>query len=70
MNKNAKDLDLKQSSFGNPHGLPDFRNTSTPYDLALLIAACLELPLFCKIISTQVYKLWVENEGGKKELIW
>ena len=41
MNKYAKDLELKSSNFANSHGLPNFRNTSTPYDQALLIAACL-----------------------------
>jgi D-alanyl-D-alanine carboxypeptidase (penicillin-binding protein 5/6) len=70
MNKYAKEIDLKQSSFGNPHGLPDFRNASTPYDLAILISNCMNIPLFCKVVNTKLYKLWVQNEGGKKEFIW
>jgi D-alanyl-D-alanine carboxypeptidase len=41
MNRNAKSLEMKQSFFGNPHGLPNYRNTSNPYDLSLLIAKCL-----------------------------
>lgn len=37
MNKYAKRLGLKQSIFANPHGLPNNRNSSNPYDIALLI---------------------------------
>ena len=52
MNKYAKELELKQSNFANPHGLPNYRNTSTPYDQAILISSCLEIPFFCKVVNT------------------
>lgn len=61
---------MKQSFFGNPHGLPNYRNTSNPYDLSLLIAQCLQIPLFCKIVATVSYNIWITNEGVKKEVIW
>jgi D-alanyl-D-alanine carboxypeptidase len=57
---------MRQSYFGNPHGLPNFRNTSNPYDLSLLIAACLDIPLFLKIVSTVQYSIWITNDGVRK----
>jgi serine-type D-Ala-D-Ala carboxypeptidase (penicillin-binding protein 5/6) len=70
MNANAKSLEMKQSCFGNPHGLPNFRNSSNPYDLALLIAKCLAIPLFRKVVATQQYSAWITNEGVRKEVLW
>lgn len=70
MNANAKSLEMRQSCFGNPHGLPNFRNSSNPYDLALLIAKCLAIPLFLKVVGTQKYSAWITNEGVKKEILW
>jgi D-alanyl-D-alanine carboxypeptidase len=70
MNKNAKELQMKASFFGNPHGLPNFRNTSNPYDVALLIAKCLKNPLFCKIVKTQSINFWITNCEVKKEVVW
>ena len=66
MNKYAKEIELKNSNFANPHGLPNFRNTSTPYDVALLTAECLKIPLFQKITNTEVKRFWIKNSGGKK----
>jgi D-alanyl-D-alanine carboxypeptidase len=70
MNANAKSLEMRHSCFGNPHGLPNFRNSSNPYDLALLIAKCLAIPLFLKVVGTQKYSAWITNEGVKKEILW
>jgi D-alanyl-D-alanine carboxypeptidase (penicillin-binding protein 5/6) len=73
MNKYAKLLGLKSSSFGNPHGLPNYRNTSNPYDLSLLIAQCMKISLFCRIVGTQLYKLTISNESGltgRREVVW
>lgn len=61
---------MKQSCFGNPHGLPNFRNNSNPYDLSLLIAKCLAIPYFLKVVGTQKYSAWITNEGVKKEVLW
>lgn len=61
---------MRQSSFGNPHGLPTFKNTSNPYDLSLLISACLNMPLFRTVVSTKTYNIWIKNDGASKEVIW
>jgi D-alanyl-D-alanine carboxypeptidase len=66
MNKQAKKIGMTLSSFGNPHGLPNYRNSSNPYDLALLISVCLKIPLFCKIVATQSISIWVTSLGNKK----
>lgn len=70
MNTNAKELEMKLSTFGNPHGLPHFRNSSNPYQLALLVAKCMEIPLFVKIVATQNYSAWISNSGVPKEVKW
>lgn len=61
---------MRQSTFGNPHGLPNFKTASNPYDVALLIARCLQIPLFSQIVSTASFSTWISNEGVKKEVIW
>lgn len=61
MNKYAKNLNLKQSLFGNPHGLPNYKNSSNPYDLAILIGHCLKIPIFVKIITTKSLNVWITN---------
>jgi len=66
MNRYVKSMGLKQSVFGNPHGLPNYKNTSNPFDLAILISQCLKIPLFCKIVSTQTYSIWITNDKIKK----
>lgn len=37
MNKEAKKIGLRNSIFVNPHGLPNCRGSSNPYDIAILI---------------------------------
>jgi D-alanyl-D-alanine carboxypeptidase len=61
---------MKQSTFNNPHGLPNLKNISNPYDVSLLISHCLKIEIFKKIISTKVYSIWVMNMGIKREVIW
>jgi D-alanyl-D-alanine carboxypeptidase (penicillin-binding protein 5/6) len=41
MNKITGEIGMKNSSFGNPHGLPHPQNGSTAEDMALLIAKSL-----------------------------
>lgn len=59
MNKKAKELGMKNTTFKNPTGLDDDENAmnySTAYDMALLYQYAYSLPEFKKITSTKYYK--------------
>ena len=66
MNREAKKLGLMNSSFDNPHGLPNYKNTSNPFDMAILVSACMNIPLFKEIIATKIYSFWVPSTLGSK----
>lgn len=51
MNKLAKELDLKNTQFANPHGLANFMNKSTSLDQAKLTFYALQFEDFRKIVS-------------------
>ena len=58
MNKKAQELQMKNTIFSNPCGLDiyDEGNTSTAYDMALLMKYCMNNELFKEIISTKEYR--------------
>lgn len=56
MNKKAEQLGAVNTSFSNPHGLPDpYNHYTTAYDLALITAYGFKNPLFANIVSTKAY---------------
>ena len=60
MNKKAKEIGMKDTLFGNPHGLDDDeieeKNYSTAYDMAILSRYSYnKLPLYREIINTKKY---------------
>lgn len=64
MNKYAKEMQLVDSSFANPHGLT--ANTSSALDVARLASECFKIPLFCKISSCRQHVIRpreVDEEG-------
>jgi D-alanyl-D-alanine carboxypeptidase len=46
MNKTAKILGLKDTRYGNPHGLPNIDSRSTVLDIANLITLCMKNDTF------------------------
>lgn len=46
MNTMAKKLEMKATTFGNPHGLPHHQSGSNPEDISILIHECLKIPIF------------------------
>lgn len=52
MNKFANFLNLKNTYFSNPHGLPDRRNRSTSNDIAYLCYYSMKNLLFRTIVKT------------------
>lgn len=53
MNQKAKALNLENTHYGDPAGLLDAENYTTPFDLARLASFALENPLIQKIVSTR-----------------
>ncbi len=56
MNKKAKQIGMKNTSFMNPHGLHDPGHYSTAYDMALLTAEAMKNETYKTIVSTTLYK--------------
>ncbi len=66
MNKRARELDLKDTNFKNPHGLDDANHYSSAYDMAMI---ALELSKHEKIFEfTSIYEDYL-RKGTDKE-IW
>lgn len=55
MNQRAWELGMHSTSFDNPHGLDNTRHYSTAYDMALLGAEFLKIPLLREICVTDEY---------------
>lgn len=70
MNKQARMIGLKNTQFGNPHGLPHQAAKSTASDLAKLCCRCMKSSLFRKIVSCRDYKVVVKNGKGTRLIEW
>lgn len=67
MNKKAKELGMKNTSFANPHGLDEeTKNYSTAYDMAILSRYAYKNKVYKKISSTKKY----EVSTGDKTYLW
>jgi D-alanyl-D-alanine carboxypeptidase len=53
MTKTAKELGLKDTRYGNPHGLPHTEGKSTALDQCRLALACMKKSLFNEIVKTK-----------------
>ena len=53
MNKKAKELGLKDTSFTNPHGLDDENHYTTAYELGIITCYAMENEVFCDIVNTK-----------------
>lgn len=66
MNKKARDLGLKNTSFTSPHGLDDDEHHTTAYELAILTDYALNNPTFAKVVNTKYYTVTIN--GYPKDL--
>ncbi len=69
MNDKAQELGMKKTVFYNPHGLEEENgngNTSTAYDMALLMQEAMKNKTFQKITKTQSYTV----KTNKKTYVW
>ncbi len=57
MNQRARELGLQSTRFENPHGLYHEDHYTTAYELAVIAAHALSIPLFREIVSTYTKKI-------------
>ncbi|MEO7453306.1 MAG: D-alanyl-D-alanine carboxypeptidase family protein [Fimbriimonadales bacterium] len=67
MNERAKAIGCKNTSFKNPHGLPNDQHQTTAYDLALIAKEAMKNEWFKRIVSTQ--KWFVMRSNNQKDLL-
>ncbi|WMJ82330.1 D-alanyl-D-alanine carboxypeptidase family protein [Clostridium sp. MB40-C1] len=70
MNKRAKELGCKNTTFKNPHGLYDDNHRTTAYDLGLILKELVKHPEYKKISTTSIYYIPPTNQTGAKRPIW
>jgi len=71
MNKQAQRMGMKNSRFGNPHGLPSPDNFSTAHDLSILAArVILDFPEFYKIDSVKSFTYNKITQPNRNRLLW
>lgn len=63
MNEKARQLNLKSTSFANPHGLHDENHYTTAYELAIITRELLKNPLLAEIVATKSYVC--KNDGER-----
>lgn len=65
MNKKAKEIGMKDSSFANPHGLDNENHYSTAYDMALLTKYAMGNETFKTIVGTKSKIIQTQGEEYK-----
>ena len=68
MNEEAKLLNLKNTSFSNPHGLDAEGHYTSAYDLAKITAEAMKNETFCEIVKTKNIRISGNKEVAAKEL--
>lgn len=63
MNKKAEDLNLKDTTFSNPHGLQNAMNTSSPKDILTLSMHASKNMCFRKIMNTDTVRYYFLEEN-------
>ncbi len=64
MNKKAKEIGMKDTTFNNPHGLDEeTKNYSTAYDMALLTKYAYQNKTYRKITNTEKYSVKTDNKS-------
>ena len=70
MNLYAKDLGLKDSYFDSPHGLMNRFNQSTVDNMARLTHACMQIPLFRKVVSSNKVQTRAKDTPFKAKTLY
>jgi D-alanyl-D-alanine carboxypeptidase (penicillin-binding protein 5/6) len=71
MNRQARALGLRHTSYANPHGLDAAGHVSTAADLALLVAAVLQHEVLQKVVATRTYRgTLLGAQGSRRTATW
>ena len=71
MNRSAKDQQMHNTHFKNPHGLTEKGHLSTAHDLLKLAHAAMKLPEFRKRVATRQRGSTVTGPGGyRRNMLW
>ncbi len=70
MNRLARALDLKNTRFANPHGLPHQEARSTAADIARLCCHCMKNDLFRRITNCKLFRITVRNGNTSRVVEW
>ena len=70
MNEKAAELDCKNTSFANPHGLDDENHYSTAKDMAKIMAYAMENEIFAEVSGTKTYTLAGQTLTNHNKLLW
>ncbi len=66
MNEKARELGAYNTSFKNPHGLPQEGHLTTALDLALITRYAMSNELFCQMVNTRHYRIpWPGHEWDR-----
>lgn len=65
MNQEAKRIGAVNSNFVNAHGLPNENHYTTAYDMALITAEAIQIPMFNEIFSANRYESAPTNKQPK-----
>ena len=71
MNETAAALNMHNTTYANPHGLPNSTHLTSARDLAILAQQAMQFPLFRKIVSTSQRGCTVKgNAGYSRNVHW
>ncbi|MFN3789565.1 D-alanyl-D-alanine carboxypeptidase family protein [Massilia sp.] len=71
MNRESERLGMKNTRWGNPHGLPDANNYSTARDLSIMAASVIrDFPEFYKIDSIKQFTYNKITQQNRNRLLW
>ncbi|WP_435016076.1 peptidoglycan-binding protein [Tundrisphaera sp. TA3] len=71
MNRVAAELGMKETHFGNPHGLPVADHHASARDLAKLASVGLRNPIFARVVNTPKHGYAPTSADGKtRNVVW
>ncbi|CAK79867.1 unnamed protein product (macronuclear) [Paramecium tetraurelia] len=71
MNNKARELQMTQTTYANPHGLNNKNNVSSAYDVSKLCNQLLKDEFFRKVVNTKIHFTTIQDEEGfTRDVIW
>ena len=70
MNQNARNLNLNDTYFTNPHGMSTTINLSSARSVAIISSYAMKVSMFSTIVSTKRHMCSIFNRNGVRKLEW